>query len=236
MIKKQRRFVAVLVIFFTVQIFAQKEKIIGFWQIEKVVVGDKNRTPVAKWTKINNDGTYQSGNGWLQNSKGKWNYDTKTNQYSTIDSLGILDEFGGFDISFQHTKMYWKREEEGAKVEVTLVPIQELPISPADYLVGIWELIDMKKNNKNIVNNENKSQKLFIRWDRIYINFNQGKKKLTGYWHIHGHKPEITFIPHSKTQQIESWRVVVDKEQLLLLGISETNRNVERRYIRRNTF
>lgn len=218
--------------------YAQKENVIGLWEVEKVNVGEEIMTPVAKWFKINPNGTYQAGNGWLQNGQGIWNYDTKTNIYSAIDSLDIADEFGGFTVSFENEKMYWERKEEGMQVKVTLVPIEKLPMSPADYLKGIWDLVEITENEKSIIDNfdnENK-HKLFIRWDRIYINFSPEGKKLTGYWHIHGHKPEIILLPHQEDGKPEKWKIEVNKKELLMVGISDTNRNIERKYVRRNTF
>ena len=85
--------------------YAQKERIIGLWEVEKVAVGDENMTPVAKWFKINADGTYQAGNGWLQNGNGNWNYDTQKNLYTATDPLDVADKFGGFTVLFDGAKM-----------------------------------------------------------------------------------------------------------------------------------
>ncbi len=217
---------------------AQKSKIIGFWEIKNVFVGDQNMTPVAKWTKINADGTFQSGNGWLQNAEGIWSYDADNNIYAAIDSLGINDEFGGFRVSFNDKNMHWEREEEGMSVKITLIPIEKLPKAPADYLVGVWDLTEITKNKKSFLNeyDANNKHKLFIRWDRIYINFTPDGKKLTGYWHIHGHKPEITILPHQESKKSESWRIEVGKEKLIMTGISVSNKNIQREYHRKNTF
>ena len=51
------------------------QSITGFWEFKEVTVGSKNMTPVAKWTKIYKDGTYQSGNRWTQNPIGTYIYD-----------------------------------------------------------------------------------------------------------------------------------------------------------------
>ena len=65
------------------------QEITGFWEFKKVDVGGKIKTPVAKWTKIENDHTYRSGNGWLQNSVGTWTYDDKARQFSATETNGI---------------------------------------------------------------------------------------------------------------------------------------------------
>ena len=217
---------------------AQKEKMTGLWEVEKVTVGKEIMTPVAKWFRINADGTYQAGNGWLQNGSGHWNYDAKNNLYTAADPLGMTDEYGGFTVSFDETKMLWQREEEGMQVTVTLKPIEKLPMSPADYLKGVWELVEITDNGVSILDDfdEENQHKLFIRWDRIYINFSPEGEKLTGYWHIHGHKPEITLLPHQENGTVESWRVEVNENELIMTGISESNRDIQRKYVRRNTF
>ena len=74
------RLIVTLLIFNSLTVYAQD--IVGFWEIKEVIVGGKIMTPVAKWSKINKDGSYQSGNGWLQNSEGTWKFDKKNNLYS----------------------------------------------------------------------------------------------------------------------------------------------------------
>ncbi|WP_375585261.1 hypothetical protein [Cyclobacterium xiamenense] len=217
---------------------AQRERMLGLWSVEKVTVGEENMTPVAKWTRINADGTYQVGNGWLQNGSGRWKYDAENNRYSATDPLALADEFGGFSVSFHGTNMRWQRAEEGMQVEVSLVPIEELPRSPADYLKGIWELVEITENETSILGDfdpEN-THKLFIRWDRIYLNFTPEGNRWTGYWHIHGHKPEVTLLPHQENGTVESWRVTVNEKELRMTGISDSNQTIKRHYVRRNTF
>ena len=120
---------------------------------------------------------------------------------------------------------------------VMLKPIEKLPMSTADYLKGIWGLVEITDNGVSILDDfdQEKKHKLFIRWDRIYINFTPDGKKLTGYWHINGHRPEITLLPHQDNGTAESWRVEVNEKELLMTGISERNRTIQRKYVRRNT-
>ncbi len=77
-------------VLFGISVHAQVE---GIWEIRKVTVGDQTMTPVSKWTRINSDFIYQSGNGWLQNSEGNWTFDKSLNQFLPIEKNGIVDDF-----------------------------------------------------------------------------------------------------------------------------------------------
>lgn len=235
--KNVKRIIICISLLMSYVIQAQKERVIGFWQIEKVEVGKKNMTPIARWTKINRDGTYQSGNGWLQHAEGTWKYDEREYKFSVKDELGPIDEFGGFIVSFKNNQMIWEREEEGMQVKVILLPITKLPMAPVDYLEGIWELVSVKKNNENINDLGNKKpSKLFFKWGRTYTKLTSKGKRKTGYWYIHGHKPEITLLPHEKGKQPETWEIKVGKKELHMKGISDSNKMMERMYVRRHAF
>jgi hypothetical protein len=62
----------------------------------------------------------------------------------------------------------------------------------------------------------------------------EGQRK-TGYWHINGHRPEITLLPHTEGRQPERWKIEVDEKTLLMSGLSDSNRTIQRRYVRGNT-
>lgn len=179
--------------------FVQGQSMMGLWQVEKVMVGDKVMTPVAKWFRFNSDTTYQSGNGWLQNDQGSWQYDKTKSTFSATSALGIRDEFGDFKVSFSDGKMSWEREEEGMPVKVSLIRSDTLPMSTADYLVGLWELQESSKGEAQ--------HKIFVRWDRVYSHIAPDGKRENGYWHIHGHRPEITLMPHQEDNPTEKWMV-----------------------------
>lgn len=217
---------------------SEAQNIVGLWKINEVKVGTKKMTPVAKWTKINKDGTYQSGNGWLQNSEGNWTFDTKRNLYAPKEKNGIIDEFGPFTVEFTKKGMTWLREEEGIIVTVSLKRINKLPKATSDKLIGLWSLETYTKNGSDITNtfDPDKKHYIFIRWDRIYIDRTPKEKRSTGYWHIHGHKPEITFLPHSKDEKVKSWKVVVTEASLKLMGLSDSNKSTEKIYKRIHQF
>lgn len=235
--KKLSSLAALIIVLVSCTSYVQKEKMTGLWEVTGVSAGEENMTPVAKWFRINADGSYEAGNGWLQNGSGHWKYDSKNNLYTATDPLDVADEYGGFTVSFEGANMLWEREEEGMLVKVTLKPIDKLPMSPADYLKGIWELVEVMENEVPVSKDSDQTNqhKLFIRWDRVYISFTPEGKK-TGYWHIHGHRPEITLLPHQENGIAESWSVEVNEKELLMKGISESNGSVVRKYVRRKAF
>ena len=205
------------------------QEIIGFWEIKNVMVGEKDMTPVAKWTKINKDQTYQSGNDWLQHSRGKWIYDIKTKQFLPKEKFGIEDEYDAFTVSFLDGSMIWERVEDGMVVVVSLEKIEELPMSKADELIGLWDLNKAIKEEEVITYSSDPDDMfyIFIRWDRVYVQRSSQAERSTGCWHIHGHRPEITLISHKEKTDNEKWRVEVNDSELRLFGISDENKRLE---------
>lgn len=222
--------ISIFITIFSLLFFEAKgQKVVGFWQFTDVKVGNETMTPVAKWTKINKDHTFTSGNGWLQNAIGTWTYDKKQKTILPIETNGFKDEFGAFSVHFENKKMIWEREEEGMKVVVTLEKTDKMPMAPADKLKGIWKLtkasdLDLSEIQTNPF--------IFIRWDRIYkIKSIEGSIS-TGYWHINGHRPEITLLSHKQGTPVETWNVSFQDDKLVMKGISDTNKGKELTYQR----
>jgi hypothetical protein len=188
-------------------------------------------TPVAKWFKVNKDNTYQTGNGWLQNGFGTWTYDQKSQAFLSKETLGagIEDEAGAFTVRFKEEEMLWEREEEGMSVLVTLHKITQLPLSPADQLVGLWDLAKVTKDGQQVTSTFDPENKyyLFIRWDRVFLERSPKNEHNYGLWHINGHKPEITFIRKDMNRADEVWHITIDGTELSMRGISETNKDKE---------
>ena len=207
---------------------AESQEIIGLWEITKVAMGDQQMTPVAKWTRINPDSTYDSGNGWLKNSEGSWTYDRESNEFMPLADNGLEDEYGPFTISFKDGDMLWKRIEDGMEVTVTLSPIEELPKSTADKLNGSWDLTTARKNSEDITAQYDPEDQynIFLRWDRIYVEHSVQGENYSGYWHIDAHRPEITFISHDSAREITRWKVDVTDQNLEMSGISDSNRGL----------
>jgi hypothetical protein len=201
----------------------------GFWEVEQVKAAGKVVTPVAKWFKINPDGTFQSGNGWLQNAEGTWTFDKTHNTFLATERNGLVDKYGAFKVTLNSSQMSWERKEDGDQLVVRLKRIEELPKSPADRLVGVWDLKEMTREGKSEKSTFDPQDNyyIFIRWDRIYVERAEDGGKSYGYWHINGHRPELTMISMKDEKSREAWAVEVDDKTLKLIGISETNKGCQ---------
>ena len=205
----------------------QAQSLTGLWEVTKVTVGEELMTPIAKWTKFNEDGTYQSGNGWLQNAEGNWKLNEVDKKISLDETNGLKDRFGPFSVAITESEMTWKRIEEGMQVTVSLKRVNKLPKAPADKLVGLWSEINEQEQQIG--------QFFFFRWDRIFRQMDESGKS-TGYWHMHGHRPEVTLLSHNEQQDPETWKVEATDNKLILTGMSDTNKDVVRTFIRLHEF
>ena len=210
----------------------------GLWQVDEVKVGEEILTPVAKWFKYDEDGTYTGGNGWLQNEAGTWNFDSQGKLFSATNTYGLDDPYEAFRVSEERGKMTWTREEEGMKVVVSLSKVEKMPKSSADWLVGMWRLTAAEKGGQDNLGEIDPNDKVhyFIRWDRIFLYWDAEGKRRTGYWHINGHKPEITLLSHWEEDPAETWRVEPGVEILRMTGISETNQDQVLTFERKRSF
>lgn len=218
---------------------AQPAQLSGLWLVEKVSAGDREMTPIAKWTRINPDGTYESGNGWLQSAQGSWTYDSGKKHFLPTQTDGIDDPYGAFSVSFEDDNMLWKRNEEGMEVTVSWHPIEQPPQAPADKVQGLWDLASATEGGQSILKQlDPQNQKyVFLRWDRIYVERTAAGERGTGFWHMGAHSPKITLLSHSKGQQPESWSVSISEEgQMIWTGASDANSGQTLTYERLNQF
>jgi hypothetical protein len=226
--------------FSAINCFAQTEsELPGLWLIEHVQVGDQEMTPIARWTRIHPDGTYESGNGWLKSSEGTWVFDPVKNTFLPQETDGLIDPFGPFNIRLAEEYMTWSREEDGMNVVVTLQKIEELPQAPADQVQGLWDLTDATKDGSSIIQtfDPQNSRYIFIRWDRIYVERNAEGVRMTGYWHMNGHRPEMALLSHNEEDQPQTWQVSFNQNNTLILsGISDTNKGETLIYTRIHQF
>lgn len=174
-----------------------QNNMIGMWEVIEVSMGNNIMTPVAKWTKIHADSTFKSGNGWIQNSTGTWTLDQDI--ITMTDSLSMEDPYSGFTLSWRGDTMIWQRQEEGL-VTVKWRPITQIPMAPLDYFYGNWEMLTPTTNSLFSY-----PTTLYFRWDRIYRTNPIESASQTGFWQIHGHRNQITFVPHHQEQGFTSY-------------------------------
>ncbi len=239
--KTPERLCAALVLFMTFYSSpgAKAQSITGLWEVKQVTVDKDTLTPVAKWMQIDGEGSYTSGNGWLQNGEGSWTFDRRSSALSMKETRGLLDPFGPFKVTFAgDSEMRWERVEEGARVLVHLQRVEKLPRSIADEVQGLWDLKEVTLGDSSLLDSLDPGNRhyLFIRWDRVYVERTASGKRATGYWHMHGHRPELTLLSHLHGRPPESWRVSVSGNELKMTGVSETNRHIVRTYLRLRAF
>jgi hypothetical protein len=215
-----------LFVLMTVPAIGSSQNVPGLWKVLTVEVNGSDKTPVAKWTRINDDGSFQSGNGWLQNSEGTWTFDESDKTYLPVETIGMDDPYGPFAVSLSGDTMIWKRQEDGEQIQVTLKRTVRLPKSTADMLTGIWDLQGVNSGSAGSLYGLQDTRYIFIRWDRIYVQGRIDGKRESGYWHINGHKPEITLISHLNDKKTSRWTVEVSDMDLKLTGIEDHNSGV----------
>lgn len=201
----------------------------GLWLVEKVQMGTKEMTPLARWTRFNSDATQSSGNGWLQHSIGSWKLNG--DRLSVENTNGIIDNFEPFKISLEGEKMSWEREEEGNNVQVFLKRIKELPASEGNKLMGLWVLKEFFENGVDKTTSINVPERAMIhfRWDNVYVQHNMPQGKRTGVYKIHGHKPEIQMITYGKENNFDFWKFEISDDLLTMISTDNTTKIVFKR-------
>lgn len=220
---------------------SSNDSITGLWLITHVQAGDQEMTPTAKWTNIKADMTYESGNGWLKSSEGTYTFNAPSRKFlpKETSGLGLIDPYGSFEVSFLEDGMTWRRNEEAADVVVTLKRIEVLPRAPADDVQGLWDLTAVEVDGADSTNKIDPDNKhfIFIKWDKSYLERTSAGDRQTGYWHMNGHHPELTFLPHTPGNEQTSWTVKTNEGKTLILSnVSDENVVIIRTYTRTNAF
>lgn len=220
---------------------SSNKNITGLWHITHVQAGDQEMTPVAKWTRISADGTFESGNGWLKSSEGTWLFNEADQTFNPTETngLGLVDPYGSFAVSVDGEEMTWRRDEEGTELVVSLARIEALPKAPADNVQGLWDLSDVQENGESMMNtfDPDNQHYMFIRWDRNFVERTTDGNRQTGYWHMNAHRPEITLMSHVQEIAPQSWMVEISGDnKLQMTGTSDSNREFVRVYSRLDRF
>ncbi len=182
-------------------------QIYGLWETTSVRVGDEMMTPIAKWSNFLEDGKYTSGNGWLQNSDGSWEYDEVAKKLNIIVSTGFDNTFGPFDVEFNsEDEMIWTREENGELVTVTQRRIYDIPKNQATNAVGLWMVTEAIFGNqvKTEEFKESEFQAVFVRWDNLLQEITvEGRR--SGMWRIDAHRPVIDILYYDGSKPLQYW-------------------------------
>lgn len=192
--------------------------IVGLWEVTEVIVGADTLTPTAKWFEFLVDGTLSSGNGWLQNYLGSFNYDEDTQELLQA-SEGVVDEYGAFKVNIEGTSMIWQRIEDDQPVKVTLIKADKKPLAQWDLLVGRWsiEKAEGVDPETGVVKSEYSMRPgaYFFRWDREYRKFDENNERVeAGIWHIGAHSPVITIISNDGKPSIK-WEIKFIDDQMI---------------------
>ncbi|MFV1883731.1 MAG: hypothetical protein ACMZ7B_04535 [Balneola sp.] len=194
-----------------------KAQITGLWEVTKVVVGEEEMTPVAKWSHFLNDGSYTTGNGWLQNGDGTWDFDSASSEMQLVTVTGFDDESGPFEIEMNgRDKMIWSRQEGGDMVNVYYQRIYEIPKSPATLAVGLWMVKEVINNGELLTEkykNEN-AQAVFVRWDNLFQEITS-EGRISGIWRVNAHRPVLDILFYDGKRPLEFWEIDFENEDTM---------------------
>ena len=196
-----------------------KPTINGLWLVTKVIMGEDEMTPIARWMRFNADSTQTSGNGWLQHSEGSWSVN-KNNQLTVTNTNGLLDAAEPFAVKFEGEKMIWSRTEEGQDVQVFLERIEQIPSSEGNRLMGLWKIESIAIDNEDVTTtlNPDNNATLFLRWDNVYVFENYPQGKIYGVYKVHGHKPEIQMVNYGDNPQFQFYTFSISDLELKLIS------------------
>jgi len=192
--------------------------LVGLWKVTEVMVGNEALTPTAKWFEFLSDGTLSSGNGWLQNFFGSFNYDQDTQELIQA-SNGKADEYGAFKVSLSDEGMTWQRVEDGRAVKVTLKKATKKPLAPWDKIVGRWtiEKAEGLDPETGVVKSEYSMRPgaYFFRWDREYRKYDENNERTEmGIWHIGSHSPTLSIMAQDGKTNVK-WEISFEGQQMI---------------------
>lgn len=194
---------------------ANSQDIVGLWVVSEVGVNDRTSTPVARWMRFNEDGTQESGNGWLKHSEGFYNYNKKNQSLTVENTDGIKDLNPAFNVSFSDGYMIWDRMEEDASLTIQLSRIDEIPAAPLDRLRGLWMIEETNPAAPMYVSDGT----LFFRWDHTFVYTNTLGDRSFGVYKTHGHKPEVELIYYGEDCRREWWTFSFEASDLNLKNV-----------------
>ena len=191
-----------------------KAQIHGLWETTSVKVGDEIMTPIAKWSNLHQDGTFTSGNGWLQNSDGTWEYDQESNELQMTIVTGFENKFGPFKVEMVNSEeMIWTRYENGELVTVVNKRITSVQKNPATMAVGLWMVTEAIFGNqvKTDEFKESEFHAVFVRWDNLLQEITTEGRR-SGMWRIDAHRPVIDILYYDGSKPLQYWDLDFENE------------------------
>lgn len=209
----------------TGQLSFEQPPLIGLWTVQRVKVGDEEKTPMAKWFDFKENGKLQGGNGGIMNIRGSWRYDGNNKHLEQLIE-GQADPYGPFNVVFSQGQMFWERFEEGQKVKVSLFRVDEQPLAPWDLIIGEWsndkaEGFDKESNKVKSVYAMTPNS-FYFGWDGRYRKYDQaGNRVETGIWHIESHSPWLWLISDDGAKKA-GWSIDIEANQMTWTNEGET--------------
>ena len=190
----------------------------GLWEVTNVKVGSEEMTPVAKWTHLFENGTFTSGNGWLQNSDGTWEFDSESSEVLVVTETGFKNEFGPFEVEMKgENGMIWSRIEGADLVYVHYKRIEEIPKSPATLAIGLW-MVNEVINDGEIVTESYKKEHamgVFVRWDNLFQEITS-EGRVSGIWRVNAHRPVLDVLFYDGKRSLEYWDLDFEGENKMI--------------------
>jgi hypothetical protein len=205
----------------------------GLWVVKSVLVGAEDKTPVARWFRLDK-GKQFSGNGWQRHSVGSYVWNKKTSELSLKTENEPDEGFGAFKVVRKGTAMTWTRKEEGVTVKVELESATDLPQATADRVKGLWDLVAATRSGVNALKQTDPDGKhfLFVRWDRMFVKQLKSDEQVNGYWFMNAHRPELKLFSENNETDPETWTVSFEKDKLVLRGVSQSVQDLVLTYAR----
>lgn len=184
------------------------QDITGIWIVKKVSMGIEEMTPNQRWMEFNEDGSQRSGNGWTQHSIGT--YQLEEGKLMVVNTNGYTDPNGPFYVTMTDEGMMWERDEDGNHVVVLLERIDEVPPTPGDQLLGVWQLDSVQG-----LELETLDQMIFYRWDNV-IRWTVGEDEIYGTYRVHGHRNTVEHTMYGDMPR-EHWGFILENDATNLI-------------------
>ncbi len=209
---------AVLILGFILISVDTYSQVIGLWEVTKVIVDEEEMTPISKWSNFLENGSFTTGNGWLQNGDGTWEFDSESSEILVVTETGFKNQFGPFEVEMKGKNgMIWSRIEGADLVYVHYKRIEEIPKSPATLAIGLWMVTEVINDGK-IVTESYKNEHamgVFVRWDNLFQEITS-EGRVSGIWRVNAHRPVLDVLFYDGKRSLEYWDLDYEGENKMI--------------------